>query len=323
MNKTKSTRRDFLIKSAAVGGAVAAGSTFWGGCSKHTQKLPSPCPFGEKPKGNMDVTFYAIADTHLGYGQAYDINRRLIETLNNLPGSKMPLDPNYKNARPDKPGSSVIQKPRGVIIAGDLTEDGKPHQWEQFESLYGLTGKEGLLKYPVLECTGNHDRRDASGIVPSSVAKRHGSNCYRTTWDDLQVLCVDVCPGKDNISWLRDQLLDIGSYLPVIIFYHYNMDGPYSHFWSIAEKKKFIAQCEYFNVLGIFHGHFHPSEIRQINGINIFNTGACKHSCHYFMVCRVTDERLAVGAYYWDKTFGTPRWELTRLYDWKNNKIII
>lgn len=47
--------------------------------------------------------------------------------------------------------------PRGLLTAGDLTEMGQPHEWARFEAIFGLTGKEGWIRYPVFEGAGNHD----------------------------------------------------------------------------------------------------------------------------------------------------------------------
>src|SRR5690606_3152205 len=64
-------------------------------------------------------------------------------------------------------GTPVAQ-PRGLLVAGDLTQNGKDGRAEnngslgrnelgQFISDYGLTGTDGLLRFPVYEGYGNHD----------------------------------------------------------------------------------------------------------------------------------------------------------------------
>src|SRR5262249_7209170 len=42
-----------------------------------------------------------------------------------------------------------VGAPRGLLIAGDLTEMGAPHEWTRFEAIFSLTGKEGWVHYPV------------------------------------------------------------------------------------------------------------------------------------------------------------------------------
>lgn len=81
-----------------------------------------------------------------------DRNRVTIERMNSLPGT----------AWPEKLGGGPIGKPRGVLVLGDLVDDGDKVgeteiEWQAFEKHFGLDGTDGLLKYPVFEGFGNHD----------------------------------------------------------------------------------------------------------------------------------------------------------------------
>ncbi len=72
------------------------------------------------------------------------------------------------NALPGTPGAQGVSRaPLGVLVAGDLTQDGFDHrgdlpddQFDQvslFTSQWGLTGADGELRFPVFEGFGNHD----------------------------------------------------------------------------------------------------------------------------------------------------------------------
>jgi len=85
--------------------------------------------------GGADVTFFVAADTHFGFAGIDALNKRQIEAMNSLPHA----------AYPPAIGGEVA-RPRGLLIAGDLTEHGLLFQWRQFVAFYGLTGADGLLQ---------------------------------------------------------------------------------------------------------------------------------------------------------------------------------
>ena len=93
--------------------------------------------------------------------------------MNNLPGTPYPHNV-----------GGVVVQPKGVVFAGDLTQNGTPAQWKTFVRLYGHTGGDGLLKYPIYAFTGNHDRLTPfCRAVMDGVAKRHGRLEYSWDWD--------------------------------------------------------------------------------------------------------------------------------------------
>lgn len=59
-------------------------------------------------------------------------------------------------AWPDKLGGGKVGPPRGVLVLGDLIDDGDrkgecADQWRHFEKQFGSDGTDGPLKYPVFE----------------------------------------------------------------------------------------------------------------------------------------------------------------------------
>ena len=108
-----------------------------------------------------DVTFLATSDSHYREpdhraGNHNDLNRASIEEMNRI------MDLTW----PEKLGGGKIAKPRGVVMPGDLIDDGdraekgrkiSEEQYQLFKADLGLDGTDGLLKYPVFEGWGNHD----------------------------------------------------------------------------------------------------------------------------------------------------------------------
>jgi hypothetical protein len=138
------------------------------------------------PPSNGDVTFFAFGDPQYGGGPA-DKNSFHIQALNQAPDLLWPAVGGLTSA------GSRVGEPRGVIIAGDLTQNGQAgrnplNEWFSgapytvdlnqqyglslpdplvsaelglFLRDYGLGGNDGLnlfkLKWRVLEGYGNHD----------------------------------------------------------------------------------------------------------------------------------------------------------------------
>lgn len=273
-----------------------------------------------KRLGGLDVTFVVAADTHFGFGasetdllgRARDpslepkgtelINARAIEAMNELPGRPWPA----------ALGGS-IGTPRGVLVAGDLTENGEPWQWRGFVAYYGLNGRDGLLRYPVYEAHGNHDKH-RSWYVLDRIRERHGSTRYALDWDDLHVVNLGEAPDDEGLAWLKGDLETIGKDRPVVLYFHFPLRGPYSDNWFgdgdyRVKLRKLVAG---YNVVGLFHGHYHATGRYRWAGYDVYNVGASKHRFHSFAVVRVTDSELRVGEHNYDM----------KLWEWWHSKPI-
>ena len=109
----------------------------------------------------LDVTFISTSDSHYRepdnrLGHHNDLNRASIEEMNRISAL----------AWPDNLGGGAIARPRGVVVLGDLIDDGdrgtkgrkiSEEQYKLFAADFGLDGTDGLLKFPVFEGWGNHD----------------------------------------------------------------------------------------------------------------------------------------------------------------------
>lgn len=109
--------------------------------------------FAEGPPDET-VTFLVTSDPHFRAKDPArnEANRQTVETMNKIPGVPWP----------ERLGGDPIRKPQGVLVLGDLIDDGDKRdetrpQWEQFVKHFGLDGTDGLLKHPVYEGWGNHD----------------------------------------------------------------------------------------------------------------------------------------------------------------------
>ena len=265
-----------------------------------------------EPAGGTEITFFVAADTHFGFDGIDRLNKRQIEAMNSLPGEPYPPAVGGK-----------VAEPLGVLIAGDLTEHGRGSQWKQFVEHYGLTGSDGLLKYPVYEGTGNHDR-DVPLFRPvlAGVSRRHGGLTYSWDWGDLHLANLDQYPSAANLRWLRRDLAKVGRRHPVVIYFHFSILGPFSDWWTDREKEAFARTIDGYNVVAIFHGHYHGSQHYRWRGYDVYNVGSPRHGCHSFAVVHITDERLTVASWGWDPPRPTQRGWPRRGWQWHHVKAI-
>jgi hypothetical protein len=237
-------------------------------------------------------TFFVASDSHFGARNMSELNRVLVQHMNALPGTPYP---------PEIGG--VVATPKGVLFLGDTTDNGHLEEFAEFEAVYGRTGTDGLLRFPVFEAIGNHDVNSTSPIK-ERVKARHGGINYAFEWGGVQFLCLDMYPDSATRAWMKSTLARQPLDRPVIPFFHYSLDGPYSDFWEEADKEAFARDLEGRNVPAIFHGHEHRMGHYLWRGHPVFRPGAPRHSSHAFLAVRVGPKSMAVAA--WD--FDNGRW---------------
>ena len=249
-----------------------------------------------RPAEPPTVTFFVASDSHFGAAGMSEANRSVVDQMNALPGTEYP---------PEVGGR--VETPRGVLFTGDTTDNGHLAEFAEFEEVYGLTGKDGLLHFPVFEAIGNHDLNSESPIKERAKA-RHGGTDYAWNWDDLRFLCLDMYPDTKTREWLTRELEKLGKDQPMILFFHYSLEGPYSDFWEQQDKEDFARAILGYNVVAIFHGHEHRVGHYIWRDHPVFRPGAPRHSSHSFLVVRVGASEMAVAAWDFDRRQWLQSW---------------
>lgn len=262
---------------------------------------PTHAP-GRARRGGMDLTFLVTADTHFGYAEKIvvpdrpgrvgveEMNQVVIAAMNGIAGTALP-----------GPFGGVVGTPRGVLVAGDLTETGQAAEFARFEAMYGLTGTDGLLRYPVYEGVGNHDVWGGTH-VKAQVVRRHGGARYAWDWDDLHMVCLGEGPDAADLAWLRDDLAATGPDVGVVLFLHYPLEGKETYWFGAGPYRDELDRVlAGYRVLGIFSGHFHSSGGYRWRGYDAYLEGSVKHAWHSFAVVHVTDTRWTVASYNYDR----------------------
>lgn len=161
-----------------------------------------------------DLTFLHISDQHYNVDEdgETDGGRRLAKTIaamNDLPGTSYP-----------KEIGGEVDEPRGVILTGDLVNDGIPAEWKIFVAQWGLTGEEGLIDYPVYEGAGNHDgppstvRNGHKGFIRRQIIKRNQQRPgvanvsenglhYSWDWDNVHFVMLNEYAGPEDDNRYR------------------------------------------------------------------------------------------------------------------------
>lgn len=261
-----------------------------------------------------DITFFVASDPHFGLSPETDaVNRETIDDMHALPGSRFP----------EKMGGEIVPTPRGVLITGDLTENGNSKegaaQWSAFEAHYGLDGK-GYLKYPVFEGFGNHDgnsdRPPRLGVKARN-ARRAGLRKvsenglhYSWDWDNVHFVNLNLYAGSKaspeqakrgtwqeperSLEFLAADLAENAG-RPVILYHHYGFDG-YSNGWYAEEERKAYAEAlKGHPVLAVFYGHTHGVGAMKWNGIDAFNAPAAQPTPGRYLAVRIRPDRMIVA----------------------------
>ena len=236
--------------------------------------------------GYNDITFFLASDLHYGFSNATTISATNdlggLGRMNVLPGT----------AYPPGAGGGSVDPPRGVLLIGDLTDDGSPAEWMAFTNDWGLNG-DAKLAFPVYEALGNHEYYGTAafpGIKGRNPLRTGVSNIsnngyhYSWDWDSLHLVCLNLFPGdfpEDNLdpmaslSFLVDDLArNVGkSGRPVVIYHHYGFDSFSLGWWREQQRTNYFEAIKNYNVIAIFSGHNHAVDYIPWRGVAAFNDG--------------------------------------------------
>lgn len=248
-----------------------------------------------------DITFYFVADTHIGRSLSANFNNlMIIDQMNNLFGTPY-----------NSPIGGQVGRTRGLLIGGDLTDRfptqatvpdgivgaGVTSEWNAFINHYGVLAGEGRTQFPVYEGYGNHDvdgtlavsGLERKGIVARNARRASKLNVstsgleYSWDWDAVHIVNLNLYPGymdnnldEDSLTFLKRDLSDkVGdSGRAVILYFHYPLAvvGGFTPAKLDAFRDAIVGK---YNIIAIFQGHWHRPSIRtQWNGIPVFEHGA-------------------------------------------------
>lgn len=262
-----------------------------------------------------DITFYSYSDSHYGADgggkRPPKTSSDEVEIINSLPGV----------AYPPVIGG-VVEKPRAVIMQGDLINDGAVDskyetQWKHYIADFGVNG-EGCCKYPVFEGVGNHDV-NPNLFVFKKVKQRNqtrkslgyitdispGGYHYSWDWDGVHFVNVNLFPGNvwegeaDSYGRGHDPLLareflvaDLKKHVgnsgrPVIIVHHFRPID--ENWWTYSAADKYQRAIQDYNVIAILVGHQGGGVNNVWRGINWISSNG------ELTVVRIKDDTFSAG----------------------------
>jgi Calcineurin-like phosphoesterase len=278
---TTITRREFIQSAAAITTSVLVPAS-----RSHANDPLIRNPVRSfSTRNRNDITFYMTADTHYNARwQGIDNeagNRRVIDRINRMADTIK---------YPSEFGGGYVQRPRGVVCLGDLTDHAKESDWHGTETRngwvddYGLNGVDGRLNYPVYELYGNHDcvffsgrKTPKEGIRERNRQRQNvnvSSNGYHYSWDwdDVHLINLNICPGgpgapaEDSLGFARQDITNhVGnSGRPVVVFTHYGWKYDVDKF----NEPAFYNMVKDLNIIALFHGHWHNTQYYRWRGFN-------------------------------------------------------
>ncbi|MFO0865065.1 MAG: metallophosphoesterase [Gemmataceae bacterium] len=285
------TRREFLV---TAGAAVPAASM------AQNQATPPP----------ERVAFFLIGDTHFLANSANPkeldatsrtVTTRLVDQLNRLAGTQIP----------EAAGGGTVQTPRGLIHAGDMIDTGdktgaaaramQETEWRAFETQYGLTGRDGRLRYPIYEVHGNHDAPAGQGLAIDEIRRRNKQRPgvtrisenglhYSWDWGPVHFINLGIVVGQDrnvgrrrryppleSLGFLSEDLGRVRDpHQPIVITHHVDVARycdacdpnaeARNQEWDPCDVRAYYEAIKERNVVALLYGHTHVRNVFRWNG---------------------------------------------------------
>jgi predicted phosphodiesterase len=161
------------------------------------------------------------------------------------------------------------------LLAGDLTENGKPDQMAPVRDLFKALGK------PTYVVVGNHDYL-AQGDCKAYEEMFPKCSNYHFEHHGWQFLGLDTTDGQrgrgtsvqpHTLNWLDETLPKLDRKRPTIVFTHFPL-GP----WVITRPEnaeQLLARFKEYNLQAVFSGHFHSFTERQVGKVTLTTNRCC------------------------------------------------
>ena len=242
-------RRGFLKCMAWAGTGLVW--TFSGG-------VPISRAFGEPPHPARpsDFSFVQISDSHIGFSKPAnaDVTATLQTALARIDASA---------AAPDF-----------LIHTGDLTHSAKP---AEFDTLSQVLGSRHMFYVP-----GEHDTATDDGKL---YLQLYGKNAQASGWYSFNhngvhfIGLVNVVQlegmgrlGQAQLDWLQQDLHDLRSSTPIVVFAHIPLWAVYPAWgWGTSDNEQAFALLRRFGSVTVLNGHIHQV-MQKVEGNVTFHT---------------------------------------------------
>lgn len=152
----------------------------------------------------QSLTWFGASDVHFGHDVVAKDNHTITTALelNINAVNEMNAAPN-NGSWPDSLAGGIIAEPAGLVITGDLVDNGdtEAFEWRNFTAVYGLDGTDGLSHFKTYEGRGNHDGGNSTDTEPHFVASMIiARNQLRASMPEFNITKVSSMSGL-HYSW--------------------------------------------------------------------------------------------------------------------------
>ena len=217
-------------------------------------------------------TFLDVTDTHQTASGSTEPLRRLVEDA-----------------------AAMNPRPAFIVDTGDITEAGRPEEYNAFKQAIAPLQSAQIGFYPV---PGNHDVRwspDGKEGFTKAFGKLYQSFDYGAAHfillDSTVVLEHWGHFDKAELEWLKADLKKVRPDTPVFLFMHHPIGRSTPGTRFIDNEYELTAQLHGHNVIAIFTGHGHSDLVWKVNGITTLMARGLYQGSYY----RVTVSPLIVS----------------------------
>ncbi len=213
---------------------------------------------GKKTKAS-DFTFVQISDTHMGFNRPAnaDVVGTLQATVNKI------------NALPHQPDI--------ILHTGDLTHLAKAAEFDMLDQ-----NLKALKQRDVFYVPGEHD---VTGDDGKQYLERFGKGSKGTGWRSFDHKGVHFVGlnnaaqleglgmiGREQLDWLKKDLVSISASTPVIVFAHIPLWAVYPEWgWATKDSTEAMEMLKRFGSVTVLNGHIHQV-LQKVEGKVTFHT---------------------------------------------------
>ena len=207
-----------------------------------------------RPPGRLLATIATANDVHFGEtecGRTGDAGADAIGPVLRVPTGATPYPELMNGAIVDE---MLALDPDVVVVKGDLTDSGRPEEYEQFLRCYGRLGAR------MHHVRGNHD------VMRDPQLARQDAP-YTVTLDGVVLAVLDTTvPGRvggalpaEQLQWLDELARSTGD--PVLVFAHHPVWNPDLDYALLPADAAALRQLisRHDNIVGYFAGHTHTN----------------------------------------------------------------
>lgn len=167
--------------------------------------------------------------------------------------------------------ADMSPRPAFIVDTGDITEAGRPEEYDAFKQAIAPLQSAQIGFYPV---PGNHDVRwspDGKEGFTKAFGKLYQSfdygNVHFILLDSTVVLEHWGHFDKAQMEWLKNDLKKVRPETPIFLFMHHPIGRSTPGTRFIDNEYDLTAQFRGHNIIAIFTGHGHSDVVWKVNGI--------------------------------------------------------